>query len=246
MSVRQFICIKWGNKYPATEVNRLYRALQRVSAAPFTLHCLTDAAEGILPQVQVLPIPDLPVIGNEVINRGWRKLSLFSPALRPRISGPVLYLDLDVILLDSLDVFFLPDTPFAVIRDYKRLRWRNFRTGNTSVFLYEPDRDYGVYERLIELGQRVRQRFRNEQEFLTDAMWRAGLLRYWPRNWCVSYKYHCVPALPFSLWRQPAPPPGARVLVFHGRPKPEEAAQGVGSKWYRPMKPAPWLESYLT
>jgi hypothetical protein len=246
MPVRQFICTKWGSKYPSTEVNRLYRALQRVSAAPFTLHCVTDDPAGILPEVQVLPIPDLPVIGNEVMNRGWRKLSLFSPALRSHLAGPMLYLDLDVILLNSLDGFFLPNTPFAVIKDYKRFRWRNFRTGNTSVFLYEADRDYGVYQRLIELGERVRKNFRNEQEFLTDLMWRSGFLRYWPRSWCVSYKYHCVPAFPFSLWRQPSPPPGAHVLVFHGRPKPEDAVQGVGSKWYRPMKPAPWLDSYLT
>src|SRR5687767_10046730 len=55
MSVRQFICTKWGSKYPSAEVNRLYRALQRVSDAPFTLYCLTDNPAGILPEVQVLP-----------------------------------------------------------------------------------------------------------------------------------------------------------------------------------------------
>jgi hypothetical protein len=246
MPVRQFICTKWGSKYPAAEVNRLFRALQRVSALPFALYCVTDDPGGILPEVRVIPIPDLPVIGNQVMNRGWRKLTLFSPAVRSRISGPVLYLDLDVILLKSLDDFFLPDTPFAVIKDYKRFRWRNFRTGNTSVFLYEGDRDYGVYDRLIEQGESVQRRFRNEQEFLTDVMWQQGMLKYWPREWCVSYKYHCIPPFPFSLWQTPAPPAAARVLVFHGRPKPEEAVHGAGSKWYRPMKPAPWLASYLS
>ncbi|MEO8315315.1 MAG: glycosyltransferase [Pseudomonadota bacterium] len=226
-------------------MNRLFRALQRVGAAPFTLCCVTDDPAGILPEVRVFPIPDLPVIGNEVMNRGWRKLALFAPELRRHISGPVLYLDLDVILLKSLDGFFLPATPFAVIKDYKRFRWRNFRTGNTSVFLYAADRDYGVYDRLIELGASVKEQFRNEQEFLTDAMWRQGLLNYWPRNWCASYKYQCVPGFPFSLWETPSPPAGAHVLVFHGRPKPEEAVQGVGAKWYRPMKPASWLADYL-
>jgi hypothetical protein len=246
MPARQFICTKWGNKYPSAEVNRLYRALQRVSPGPFTLHCLTDDPEGIQPEVRVWPIPDLPVIGNDVMNRGWRKLTLFSPAMRGQIRGKVLYLDLDVILLESLEDFFRGDTPFAVIRDYKRFRRRNLRTGNTSVFLYDAGRDYGVYDRLIELGPDVRQRFRNEQEFLTDVMWRLGVLAYWPPDWCVSYKYHCVPAFPFSLWREPSPPPGARILVFHGRPKPAEALQGIGAKWYRPMKPAPWLAGLLS
>jgi hypothetical protein len=245
MPLRQFICTKWGSKYPSTEVNRLYQALARVSTGPFSLHCVTDDPAGILPAVQVLPIPDLPVIGNEEMKHGWRKLSLFSPALRSCLDGPMLYLDLDVILLKPLDDFFVHDMAFAVIKDYKRFRWRNFRTGNTSVFFYDAGRDYGVYDRLIEQGERVRERFRNEQEFLTDVMWQQGLLNYWPRAWCVSYKYHCIPAFPFSLWREPSPPPDARVLVFHGRPKPEEAMRGAGGKWYRPMKPAPWLRSLL-
>lgn len=245
MQARQFICTKWGSKYPASEVNRLHQALQRVSAGPFTLTCVTDDPSGIESAVRVLPIPDLPVIGNEVLNRGWRKLALFAPELRGLLSGPVLYLDLDVVLLKSLDDFFLADTPFAVIKDYKRIRWRNFRTGNTSVFLFDGSRDYGVYQRLVEMGPSVRERFRNEQEFLTDVLWRQGLLRYWPRNWCASYKYHCVPAFPLSLWQDPSPPADARVLVFHGRPKPEEAVQGIGAKWYRPMKPASWLADYL-
>ena len=245
MPLRQFICTKWGSKYPATEVNRLYLALQRVTPGPFTLHCVTDDPSGILPEVRVLPIPELPVIGSNVSNRGWRKLALFAPALRSSLGGQVLYLDLDVILLKPLEDFFIPGAAFAVIRDYKWLRWRNFRTGNTSVFLYDAQRDYGVYDRLVELGARVQQRFRNEQEFLTDVMWQQGLLQYWPRTWCVSYKYHCVPPFPLSLWREPAAPPDARVLVFHGRPKPEEALRGVGARWYRPMKPAPWLAGYL-
>jgi hypothetical protein len=246
MTQRQFICMKWGSKYPATEVNRLFRALQRVATGPFVLHCVTDDSTGIAPEVRTLPIPDLPIIGNAVMNRGWRKLTLFAPELRAKLNGSMLYLDLDVALLKALDGFFLPDTPFAVIKDYKRLRWRNFAAGNTSVFLYQAERDYGVYGRLVELGDAVRQRFRNEQEFLSDVMQRQGLLQYWPRSWCVSYKYHCVPMFPASLWREPAPPTEAQVLVFHGRPKPEEAMRGVGAKWYRPMRPAPWLEKYLS
>jgi hypothetical protein len=245
MPARQFICTKWGTKYPSAEVNRLYRALARVSTGPFTLHCVTDDPQGIQPEVRVLPIPDLPVIGNEVMNRGWRKLSLFSPSLRSQIGGKVLYLDLDVVLLKPLDEFFVGSS-FVVIRDYKRLRWRNLRTGNTSVFLYDADRDYGVYDRLLEQGPSVRRRFRNEQEFLTDVIWRQGALQYWPSKWCASYKYHCVPPFPVSLWREPAAPPDARILVFHGRPKPLEAVQGVGAKWYRPMKPAPWLQGMLS
>lgn len=242
---QQFICAKWGLKYPADEVNRLYRALLRVQPGPFRLICVTDNPDGIVPEVTVVPIPDLPVIGNQVMNRGWRKLTLFAPELREVIQGPTVYLDLDVVLLKPMDDFFTFDPGFAVIRDYKRFRYRNAWTGNTSTFFYDASRDYGVYPRLIELGDAVRRRYRNEQEFLCDVMRAQGLLRYWPRAWCASYKYDCVPAFPRSLFEVPAPPAEARLVVFHGRPKPEEAVAGIGAKWYRPMKPAPWLKPYV-
>jgi hypothetical protein len=43
----------------------------------------------------------------------------------------------------------------------------------------------------------------------------------------------------------PRLPKEARVIVFHGDPKPSEALQGGGSKWYRFVKPAPWLREYM-
>lgn len=240
----QFICTKWGSKYPAADVNRLYRAVARVMKEPFRFFCVTDDGTGIEAPVEVLPIPDLPVIGNHVLNRGWRKLTLFSPALT-QVQGPTLYLDLDMVIVDTLVPFFTDGHAFCVIKDYKRLRYRNHWSGNTSVFIYRAGYDYGVYRRLAELGDEVQQRYRNEQEFLSDVMRGQGELRYWPKSWCPSYKYHCVPPFPLSLWQTPRPPEGAKVIVFHGRPKPEEAVLGTGSKWYRPMKPAPWLAPYL-
>ncbi len=241
----QFICTKWGVKYPADEVNRLYRALQRVQKTPFTLTCVTDYPEGIMPEVRVLQIPDLPVIGNEEMKHGWRKLTLFSPALRGVVTGPTLYLDLDVVLLRPLDELFTYDPHFAVIKDYKIFRYRNSWTGNTSTFFYNADHDYGVYEQLLALGLSVKERYRNEQEFLCDVMRGQGMLKYWPRGWCASWKYDCVPTFPMGLWQTPQAPAQAKVLVFHGRPKPEEAVLGVGAKWYRPMRAAPWLAHYL-
>lgn len=244
MTALQFVCMRWGTKYPAAYVNRLHRAVRRSTPGDHRFYCVTDDAAGLEPGIQALPIPALPVLGDTVMDRGWRKLTLFSPALS-EIRGPTLFLDLDMVLVDSLRPFFGTGQAFSVIKDYKRFRYRNAYAGNTSVFFYEAGRDYGVYARLQQLGTAVRERYRNEQEFLSDCMRQQGLLSYWPKDWCPSYKYQCVPPLPFSLWRAPALPPGAKVVVFHGRPKPEEALAGTGAKWYRPMKPAPWLAPFL-
>ncbi|TVR51615.1 MAG: glycosyltransferase [Puniceicoccaceae bacterium] len=241
----QVVCMKWGDKFPAADVNRLFRAVSGALPGPVRFYCVTDDGAGIDEAITVLPIPDLPVIGNNVYNRGWRKLTLFSPELKA-IRGPTLYLDLDVVLTGTLEAFFKQPGDFHVMKDFKWIYVRNSFTGNTSVFHYVAGKDYGVYDRLRELGlEELRRRYRNEQELLSDCMRLRGELRYWPKGWCVSYKYDCVPWFPVSLWQVPRPPPGAKVVVFHGRPKPEEALAGVGAKWYRPMRPAPWLAEHL-
>jgi hypothetical protein len=56
------LCMKWGTKYGAEYVNRLYNMVQRHLTLPFKMVCLTDRTEGIDPNVQCFPIPplDLP------------------------------------------------------------------------------------------------------------------------------------------------------------------------------------------
>lgn len=241
--VRQYVCMKWGTKYPAADVNRLYQAVRASTPGEMRFYCLTDDPAGIDPSVTVHPIPDLPIrLGGA--ERGWRKLALFSPAFTA-IQGPTLFLDLDMIIVGSLAPFFEVGQDFHVIKDYKRFRYRNSYTGNTSVFLFIGGQDYGVYRGLSDKGPAVAQEFRNEQEFLSNVMRGLGKLRYWPQGWCPSYKYHCIPSFPMSLWQEPRLPPEAKVLVFHGHPKPEEAVAGKGNKWYRPTRAAPWLAKYL-
>lgn len=240
---RQVICMKWGTKFPAEDVNRLYRMVRRWVGGDLRFWCVTDHPEGIDPAIEVLALPAVPVVGDR-LNRGWRKLGLFDPALGGP-QGPTLFLDLDVVIVDTLAPLFEAPGDFRVIKDYKRFRYRHSFTGNTSVFRYNAGAHGDLYDELKALGPRVFEDYRNEQEFMSDFMRRKGLLQYWPKPWCVSYKYSCVRPLPFGLWQTPRLPDQARVLVFHGDPKPEDAVIGLGSKWYRVIRPAPWLTRYM-
>ena len=53
------LCMKWGNKYSAEYVNRLYRMVSRHLSLPFEMVCLTDDKTGIYPQIKCYPIPEL-------------------------------------------------------------------------------------------------------------------------------------------------------------------------------------------
>jgi hypothetical protein len=243
-SVRQIVCMKWGDKFGADDVNRLYRMVRANVQGEMRMVCFTDRADGIDPAVHCLPLPPVPVVGDR-LDRGWRKLGVFGPQLAEVFQGDVLYLDLDIAVTQSLDAFFELPGEFLIIKDYKPFRYRHRFSGNSSVFRHRAGAFQDLIAEIAARGEQIRSDFRDEQEVLSDYARRKGLLRYWPGAWCASFKHDCVRPLPLGLWLPPRLPEGAKVIVFHGRPKPEEAVAGIGGKWYRPLKPAPWLARYL-
>ena len=46
------ICMKWGTKFGAGYVNRLYAMAQRNITGPFRLVCFTDITEGLRKEVE--------------------------------------------------------------------------------------------------------------------------------------------------------------------------------------------------
>ena len=218
------ICAKWGQKFPAEEVNRLYRMVRKSLTGPLRFVCFTDDAKGFIDGIESFPLPPVPVVG-QYNHHGWKKLGLLASPLG-NLSGPVLYLDLDVALVQPLDPFFEVPGAFLIIKDYKRFRYRHSWTGNSSVFRFEAGAHADVLTKIEKLGERVMTDFRNEQETMSYFMREKGILEYWPRSWCASYKHDCVRPLPLGWVMDPYVPPGAKVLVFHGTPKPDEAVQG--------------------
>ena len=73
---RYIICMKWGDKYGAEYVNRLYNMVRRNLTLDFQMVCLTDDSTGIDPAV----ICHLSVAGkssrllnqNYMISKAWR------------------------------------------------------------------------------------------------------------------------------------------------------------------------------
>ena len=47
------ICLKWGKKYSAEYVNKLYSMLSKHVHVPFTLTCMTNEPDGILPEIKI-------------------------------------------------------------------------------------------------------------------------------------------------------------------------------------------------
>ncbi|ETV98746.1 hypothetical protein, variant [Aphanomyces invadans] len=89
------VCVKWGVKYGAEYVNKLHRGVARhLKSVRYTFCCLTDNAVGLAPEI------DVRLLAPGWVG-WWNKAQVFSPAFG--WTGRMLYLDLDSVLVGSLD-----------------------------------------------------------------------------------------------------------------------------------------------
>ncbi|MFZ3125102.1 MAG: glycosyltransferase [Acidovorax sp.] len=239
---RHVICMKWGTKYGPEYVNRLYAMVRRHLSGKFHFVCLTDDAAGIRPEVQCLPIPPLDLqLAPGQRDGAWQKLTTFEADLHG-LRGTALFLDLDVVIVGSLDAFFEWPGEFLIIRDYPRF-WRFGQriTGNSSVYRFELGAHADVLAYFRSHMDETRAAYRNEQAFLSRFLHAQGKLSYWPDGWCPSFKYHGIPAWPSNYWREPYIPEGARIMIFHGECNPPDALAGRRNKRFRFIRPARWV-----
>jgi len=244
MQAVNVLCIKWGKKYGPEYVNKLHNMVGRNLKRPFRFVCLTDDAAGIDPQIEVKPIP---AIGFDEFDQrkpwtfahGWLKLTSFASPLYD-LQGRTLFLDLDIVILDSLDPFFEQKGEFIVIKEWDK----SDGTGNTSAYIYTIGAHTDALDHLKNNYPASIADVRNEQEFITGYLSRQGKLSYWPEAWCRSFKRHCLRRGLMGWFAPPVIPPGARIIAFHGKPNPPDAIAGVSGKWYRRVLPTQWVADH--
>jgi hypothetical protein len=151
----------------------------------------------------------------------WSKLELFLVA-----KGPTLYLDLDTVVVDEL-------TPLLSRSLSMPANWAQSGHGGCQSSVMSWSGDYSAIAKAFNprllhepesgnYGRYGDKRLWGDQEFITEQMGE-------PRSYAaygvtamrgvVSYKYHCRQGLP----------EGARVVCFHGTPKPSE----VSDSWVK-------------
>ena len=52
------VCLKWGSIYGPEYVNHLYNMVSRNLSLPFRFICLTEQSNGIVPDVEIFPLPE--------------------------------------------------------------------------------------------------------------------------------------------------------------------------------------------
>jgi hypothetical protein len=144
----------------------------------------------------------------------WSKIELFRPGV---INGPTLYLDLDSVVVNSMEWANSLTSDFAMLQSF-----HPFAPGmiGSGVMWFRDKAPEGVYEKFAKspwywMRYHKEQRehtYVGDQAFIWDALDRK--VDFLPNEAAglVSYKYHCKEGLPER----------ASVVCFHGVPRPTE------------------------
>ncbi len=241
------LCLKWGTRYPAHYVNILHASVRRHLHRPFRFFCCTDDPSGLDAGIETIPFP-----ANPGIKCGWPHILVKLMVTRDGFGGmrgPTLFLDLDVAIMDDIGCFFDYQLgKCCIIHNWVSAHKEIFRkrphVGNSSVFRFEAGASQAVYDTFLAEIDRAQNLaiFNTEQAFLTYAM---KEVHWWPESWARSYKRHCRPVFPLNLVATPQPPAACKILVFHGRPDPDEAIRGFrGTRVHHHMRPCPWIADH--
>jgi len=245
------MCIKWGTLFGPEYVNRLYSGVRRNLSRPVRFICMTEHAEGLHPDIEVIGLPVEPFLepmnaALEVANRqgAMRKTSLFRSGLISDLEGPVLGFDLDVVITGSLDeIHDLAPGTVAMRHDWTEKR-KGRPTGHGSVFRFDPALHGFLYDDLAANPyEEVETARGSEQRYTSHKAMDRDVFTYIPEDWVVSFKYDCNP-FPLNYLRPAQLPADARVVCFHGRPKMPEAIEGYTKSVIRRAKPTGWLQDH--
>ena len=233
MSQNTIICMKWGTLYGPEYVNILDAMIKRNITVDYKFICFTDDPTGINDHIETRPIPEIPLASASPIS-GWRKIASLSPELG--IEGTVLFLDVDLVITGNIDVFFEYEKgEFCCIENWSQL---GRGIGNSSVYRYQADAHHDIFNYFCNNIDKVYKDYVSEQEYLTKMVAKTQEVKWWPDAICRSFKRHCMPKGIMRYLKKPKLPDDCRILVFHGPPKPTEAAEGIYKKY---IKPSPWI-----
>jgi len=234
------VCVCVGDKYPPElYVGQLYKAVKRFVSKPYIFHIITDRSHPFYNTIdaQVHVVPDWPE-ANGQRKYWWYKIQMFNPE---HGFGNVLYLDLDVVLVKSLDKFFdyHPDK-FGICQDFNS-RWiPDYSVSNSSVMRYYAPDYTELYTEFVRDIPGYIKRFRGDQDYITDYFKDRTDCIWWPRTWAQSFKWdvfrggliqsgtgldqygrwpapenkYCDPEQPWVLAHD------CSIVVYHGEPDP--------------------------
>lgn len=202
-----FVCLKAGTAYGPEYVNILFDMVSRnLPAGTYRFSCLTDDPTGIGPGIGIMPLP-------ADLETWWGKLYLFRPGAFPD-GTRVVFFDLDTLVVGNIGKLVQYSGPFATLNDF----YQPHRVGPAVMMWEAGNYTTSIWEEWVACGK--------PRHPMGDLWWigqldqgrfahRADKLQDLYPGAFVSFKAHC----------KPYPPKDAKVVCFHGQPRPHNCTE---------------------
>jgi len=174
------------------------------------IYCYSDTVKKEI-SVVGLTIRPLP---NPEWTGWWSKMNLFTGELKEL--RPFLYLDLDTVILKSIESLFPPkeaENKFITLRDFYR------PNKLASALMWIPS--IPLMDTINVKWRNNKKRFRGDQDFIESVVKKPDL--FWQD---ISKPDYITTFKPKGVWRNEFPLESA-VVCFHGKPRIPEAAKSV-------------------
>ena len=249
------VCTLWLSAFPTSYVRLLRNAVKDHLKCEHRFICITDNPSAIDSDIEAIEMPDVGIPFEKKRSGCWPKINIFAEGLLPP-NSPTLYLDLDVLIRGNLDQFFEQITDlggFHSTREWNPSIWeliplslRPDRGVQGALLGFIPKEHYWVHELFASNQSKIYSRYHDDQRFLEDAIRDRY---YWPFDWTASFKRHCVKHFPINIIAPRVKEPNhAKVVIFHGNPRPIDVVPLGNYKWGIPTRcgfgPVPWVRDY--
>ncbi|MCA9115267.1 MAG: hypothetical protein KDA79_09270 [Planctomycetaceae bacterium] len=175
------LCVKWGDKYHADDVNRLQAMIAEHLTLPHRFYCYTDDPEGVRADI-------IPIAVDNRLTVWWNKLALFQRGFGG-LEGRMLFLDLDVVVQRNIDdlVWYHPQGLTCVEAFWKgpqAINTVNYNMNiNSSVMTWNAGECGAIWNHFAAHETEMLERYIGMDRFLFHEGFE---LRHWPRGWIYS------------------------------------------------------------
>jgi hypothetical protein len=224
-------CVIHGDKYDWCYVERLYNMVKRHSTRPVRFHVFTEPNRSVPDHMVKHVLHDWPGIAGPK-KSWWYKMQMFEPG---RVTGRLLYFDLDTVIVDNIDWMQGLDTRFFwSIRDFRHL-WRpSWKGMNSSVMLWDTSRFGWIWKEFQQNDVKTQARlFHGDQDFLNSVLTEKDL-KFMDESLIKSWRWQIKDGgmdMKTRVYRRPDAGsvllPGVKILIFHGSPKPHDVHDPV-------------------
>ena len=224
------VCVKWGTKYGADYVFRLHSAIKRYLPSLRKFICLTDAPDELSAETDIVTLKlEFGWFG------WWNKATLFSPRVANELEGRILYIDLDTVIVGSLDKLATYCGCFGILNteDIDN-EGKDFSDGyNSSMLLWDAS-DASTRSRLAQIYSTLRTHFQVVNNFvhrfdhwLEMTLTHVDIIQVLYPGLVVDFKHCCKEEVPKQ----------SSIVIFPLSPKPHDfPASWVAQFWLTPSE----------